>query len=586
MILSGRRLHPGLPSLVVTTLACLPIFAQTPCDSTPAYTPCEFVFDLSAADLAAHPNPYTSVKLEAEFRSPHFHTYLMPAYWDGGRKMILRFTPTEAGQWLYRFSGNLSAANGKEGSFNASASDAQGFIQPANIHHWATENKKPHLWMGYIDDRFAFQNAAEFEQQLSLAAANKFTHFRGSILGNPADRAQVYLGKDKPNSAYFDELDKRVLAIHKRGLVADLILASDPDYLTNLFSDWQDRELFVRYIVARYAPMNVTWQGVEAFEEAPNSRALLKEVGTALKKIDPYQHPRSTNSKFTSAPLFSDGWMNFIIEATTDDVIGSVEHQFYQTPFVGVTDAKHLWNATMDGEYPEMRGGDTATVGKYWFDFISDTRYWELEPYFDIDGGRAVALEDVEYVGYIEHPGPPIELSVENHGYDVMWFNPATGESVAQKKYKGEHYTGEAPDKSKPWVLLVAREGRVESMNKSYYFDSREVPLVQEIESNPQKVPYQVAEPGGDAITAGKPVQFAAKLTRATRATRSMMYLWTAEVPTEGQGFRVIGTGSPGNFVVPPSIARSFPAVLTVHLTALNANGKAYSSDRVFQLNK
>ena len=76
------------------------------------------------------------------------------------------------------------------------------------------------------------------------------------------------------------------------------------------------------------------------------------------------------------------------------------------------------------------------------------------------------------------------------------------------------------------------------------------------------------------------------KLTRETRATRSMMYLWTGEVAADGRGFRVLGTGSPGTFVIPPSIAPNFPAVLSIHLTALNANGKAYAADRVFQLTK
>jgi hypothetical protein len=217
---------------------------------------------------------------------------------------------------------------------------------------------------------------------------------------------------------------------------------------------------------------------------------------------------------------------------------------------------------------------------------MSDTRHWELEPYFDVDGARAVALEDVEYVNYIERPGPPVEVSVEKHSYDVSWFNPANGEAIEQKKYKGEHFTGEAPDRSHPWVLMVAREGRKESMLKSYKFDSREVPLVQEIETNPQKVPYVIAEPSGNTLAVGKPVRFSAKLTRETRATRAMMFLWTAEVAADGQGFRVLGTGSPVTIAIPGSIALNYPAVLSVHLTALNANGKAYSVDRVFQLTK
>ena len=37
----------------------------------------------------------------------------------------------------------------------------------------------------------------------------------------------------------------------------------------------------MRYVVARYAPMNVTWQGVERFEEYADGRALLKEIGPA-----------------------------------------------------------------------------------------------------------------------------------------------------------------------------------------------------------------------------------------------------------------------------------------------------------------
>ena len=311
---------------------------------------------------------------------------------------------------------------------------------------------------------------------------------------------------------------------------------------------------------------------------------MLKEIGGTLDKLDPYNHPRSSNAKVTSSPLLADGWMDFVIEASPDDAIGSVEHQLYQVPFVGITDAQHLWNATMNGEYPEFRGANAA-VCKHWFNFMADTRHWELEPYFDIDGARAIALEDTEYANYMEHPGPPIELSVEKHGYDVNWFDPASGEYTAKKKYHGEHYTGQPPDTNHPWVLQVSREGHKEGMLKSYKFESRYVP-VQEIEIRPEKLPFVIADPAGDTLQAGKPAKFSAKITKSTRATRSMTYLWTGEVAADGRGFRVLGTGSPGTFVVPESIASNFPAVLSVHLTVLNANGKAYAADHVYQLNK
>jgi hypothetical protein len=542
-------------------------------------------FELSAADTAVRLNPYLNFVLQVEFRSPRFKTYLMPAFWDGSRnKMIVRFTPTEAGQWLYKVTSNVSAFDGLEGMFNAAPSDSPGFVNVANVHHWATDNKKAHLWMGYIADRFAFSSAPEFDQQLNQAAQNKFTHLRGSILGNAQDRALVYLGPDRPNPAFFEELDRRVAEIHKRGITTDLMLASDPDCITALFPDWQARERFIRYVVARYAAFNITWQGLGEFEDYTDGRSLLKELGLSLKKFDPYQHPRSSNAIITSSALLADGWMDYVIEGSQGDTVGSVEHQFYPVPFVGVTDAQHLWNSSMDGEYPEFRG-DNPNVAKYWFEFMADTRHWELEPYFDVDGTRAVALDEVEYVNYLEHPGPPVEVSVVKHGYDVQWLNPVTGESVEEKKYSGEHFTGEAPDKSHPWVLYIAREGHKESMLKSYKFESRPVP-VQEIETDLKKIPFEIAGPPGNMLVAGVPTQFSAKLTRESRATRAMMFLWTCEVVADGRGFRVLGTGSQGTFVVPASVAANFPAVLSVHLTALNALGKAYVTDRVYQLEK
>ena len=573
------------PPLLLLCCSALSALAQTPCEGTPAYSPCEIPFELSAADSAVRLNPYVNFLLQVEFRSPRFKTYLMPAFWDGSRnKMIVRFTPTEAGQWIYKVTSNVSAFDGKQGMFNAAASDSPGFVNVANVHHWATDNKKAHLWMGFIADRFSFAGATEFDQQLNAAAQNKFNHIRGSVLGNVKDRALVYLGPDRPNPAYFDELDRRIAEIHKRGITTDVMLASDPDCITALFPDWQARERFVRYVVARYAAFNITWQGVEEFEDYADGRALLKELGLDLKKVDPYQHPRSSSARVTSSPLLADGWMDYVIEGSQDDAVGSVEHQFYPVPFVAVTDAQHLWNATMDGEYPEFRG-DGLNVAKYWVDFMAETRHWELEPYFDVDGTRAVALEDVEYVNYIEHPGPPVEVKVEKHGYDIQWLNPATGESLEQKKYSGEHFTGQAPDASHPWVLYISREGHKESMLKSYKFESRPVP-VQEIETDLKKIPFEIVAPPGNMLIAAVPTQFSVKLTRETRATRSMMFLWSGEVVADGRAFRVLGTGSPGMFVVPASIAADFPAVLSVHVTALNANGKAYTLDRVYQLNK
>jgi hypothetical protein len=606
-----------LPLLLVLAV---PLAGETPCQTTPAYSPCEMVFELAAVDAAAHPNPYSSVQLQAEFRSPRHRTFLMPAYWDGGRRMVIRFAPTEAGDWDYRLTSNVAAFNGTTGRFAAAESGSPGFIKAANGRHWATtEDNKPHLWMGDTCYRFGFIERALFDQLVEARARQKFNHLRGLLIGGKEDTAKIFAHPDQPDVAHFRELDQRILAMNRKGLAADLVLAGDENHLADLFPSWQQRERYIRFVVARYAAMNVTWQGVQEFEEYRDGRALLKEIGLLIKKYDPYNHPRSTHATATSAPLAGDGWMDYIVYQTSDDQIGAVEHQLHTVPQVNAEFAyedsgagkshphhvagdefrRRLWNSAMNGQYPTF--GNTGTYGgrkfnveaKYlespgaramtaWYDFFARTRHWDLEPYFDVDGGRALALEGVEYIVYVEKPGP-VEVLVERHGYNVAWFNPATGESIKQKDFKGERFTGEPPSKTQDWVLHISREGRKEGMLRSYKFESRPLP-VQEVELNPQKVPYEVAEPAGDTISIAAPPKFAVKIKRETRATRAMMYLWTGEVVAGGQGFRVVGTGKEGTLKIPQGLAKNFPAVLNLHVAALNANGKAYAIDKVYTL--
>ncbi len=558
--------------------------AQTGCSNTPAYSPCEFTFELTAAEAAAHPDPYRDVDIQAEFRSPRFKIFLLPAVWDGANRLILRFTPTESGEWVYRITSNIKRLDSQEGTFTAAASDAPGFIRSANVHHWQWENKQPHLWIGDIADRLGMISAADADAKVAETVRNKFTHLRVSILGGKNDRARVF-ANGRPKPEYFDELSKRLKAVNAKGIITDLVIADTPDDITALLPDTRDRERFVRFLAGQFAPLNMTWQGVNEFEEFRDSRKLLKELGLALKKMDPYNHPRSTNAKVTSSPLLGDGWMTFIIErnlAPGDDETAQIEHQLYPVPFVGVTTAKRLWDATIDGQYPVFEGKEQFEAG-HWYDFVSDSRHWELEPFYDLDGGRSIGLNGVEYIVYVDHPGPPVEVEVEHHGYDIAWLNPATGDTTEMKKYKGEHYTGQPPDNSHPWVLRISREGKKESMLKSYKFESEPL-LMQEVETNPDKVIFEITGPTEDPIPAAKPVRYTSKLKKQSRATRSVFYLWTGEVVAEEQGFRVFGNGPQGELRVPESLAREYPAVLSLRVFGLNANGKVYEADKAFQV--
>jgi len=602
-------------------LVAFAAFAQEPCPPTPTYSPCNITFELTPEEAAPHANPYLSVELYAEIRSPRHKTFLMPAFWDGGRGFVIRVTPTDPGAWDYRLTSNIARFSGKAGQFTATDSGSPGFIRPANVHHWSyTEVLKPHLWMGDTCYLFATIDRAVFDQIVGARAGQKFNHIRGLVLGSHDEARRAFPSPDQPNPDHFRELDERVLAMNRKGIIADLILAGDRNQMAELFPTWQHRERYLRYLVARYSAMNITWQLVQEFEEYRNPRALLKEAGDVLKKMDPYQHPRTAHTVATSAPLLGDGWMDHILFQSSDDQLGAIESQLYAVPRINSefayedsgggrthphhvdadTFRKRLWNAAMNGQYPTfgntgVYGGRTTPVDPkflespgarlmtQWFDFFSRTRYWELEPFFEVDGGRALALTGLEYIVYVEKPGP-IELVTEKHSYQVYWFNPRSGELQKQKNdYKAERFTGEPPDQTGDWVLHLSRDGRKEGMLRSYKFESRPN-LMQEVEQNPQRVPFEIVEPAAETLAAGQPVAFVVKLKRETRATRSMMYLWTGEATADGYGYRVLGTGAQGKFQIPPSTAERYPAVLNLRVTALNANGKAYAADRVYKL--
>jgi hypothetical protein len=574
-------------------LALAPLaLAQSPCNNTPAYSVCEIAFD-----VPAQPSPYTSVDLRVEFRSPRRRTYALPAFWDGGGHMVVRFAPTEPGAWDYLVTSNVAALNDKTGAFTAAASEAKGFLQRANVHHWMWSEKsstglyQPHLWLGTTELLFASLDDAAFRALADSRAAEKFTHFRGLVL---AGSFGSQFASGAPNLNFFRRLDARVRYLNEKGLVADLILAGGAGTLTKLLPTPDDRRRFVRFLAARYAAFNVTWQGVDQFEDYPDGRAILKEIGTALKEFDPYQHPRTTGARVTSSVLLDDGWMDFALESTPDTNVAAIEHQIYGVPLVNVAavqeDAaafrRRLWNSLMDGQYPGIASAPDAAHAKavtVWSEILDDTRYWELEPYFDVDGGRAVALEDTEYLVYIERPGP-LELQVEKHSYDVLWIDPATGETTRGKKFNGDHFTGAPPDNSHDWVLRVVREGRVAGMNKSYKFESREI-VLQEVEANSAKVPFAIEQPK-TALSISKPLPYEAKITRASRASRTMRYLWMGEVAADHQGYRVLATGAKGDMKPPADIARSFPATMHLRLYGMNANGKVYELDSALDINQ
>src|SRR5579871_4398492 len=116
---------------ILLSLAILPAaaLAQTSCQPTPIFSTCEIAFDLAGPDVAAHPAPYRDMELRVEFRSPRSRTFAIPAFWDGGTTLRIRFTPNEAGKWTGHVTSNVASWNDKQLEVTATESSAPGFVE-------------------------------------------------------------------------------------------------------------------------------------------------------------------------------------------------------------------------------------------------------------------------------------------------------------------------------------------------------------------------------------------------------------------------------------------------------------------------
>jgi hypothetical protein len=554
--------------------------------------PCELTFDWRDAEVPASTSPYKDDLIAVEFRSPRHTTYLMRAFWDGAHNLRVRFSPTEAGTWTYHVTSSIKRYDDHETTFEVAESALPGFVAVANVRHWWTTNKQPHLWLAASAPFLQIDEAA-WESWLDARKHDGFTHVRGTLLTSAAT-AKPLTNDGEPNFAYFATLDARTLAADSRGFTLDLILADASFLHSGALATWSQRDTLIRYLIARYGGLNVTWQGIEHFEDVTDSRALLKDFGSILQKYDSFQHPRSTDARVSSSPLTADGWMNYLVEASPRPDFGAVEHQFTAEPEIHVISAtdpepfRHeLWTATTNGEYPSvsyeaLRNEANRKAIRTWLSIISDTRHWEFEPYFDVDGARAVGLEEIGYIAYAERPGI-VEINLEKHKYNPRWVNPSNGEETPLKDQRTAIYSRQTPDNSNDWILDCEREGHRENMLRSVRFESIDAPI-QEIETDSAKVPFDLTGPPGDSINPAIPTPFAVKLTRTVRATRRMQYIWWGEIVGNSEGPRLLGLGSNGTFRLSDIFPPAASGELAIRIEAINANGKAYEVNRVYRL--
>ncbi len=578
------------------------------CGSVPVYSPCEIRIEIPAEEASEGSNPFTSVTLRAEFRSPKGgRTKVMAAFWDGGRDFTIRFSPDYEGRWDFRIISNIQALDRTTGSFQAVAAETPGFIEVFNSRYFKyPATNTPHYWMG---DTVLGLGSMPWEGFRALAdrrVEQGFTHMRTSVLGEPGGSAEAFRGPEEPTVEHFRELDRRVAYLHDLGMVTDLVLANSGEELERLFPRRRYRDRFVQYVCARYAAYSVTWQMLLEWESHDSGARLAADLASSVTKHDPYSHPKSTGATVTSAPLSEDGWQDYITQNRVEPSLASIEYELRRAPFVNTgvgagADAagtrRQAWTAATRGQYVTLAGSEgspdspAAEALTHLEQFFAQSRYFDLQPHYRVVGGSGLALQRVpyrqekpvgiEYIIYAERPGL-IELVMPKHEYSVSWYNPADGAWFDQKKkFKGDRYRSQTPDDRHDWVLYLRREGKKQDYNKSFILESK-TPQFREVEHSAAEVPFEIQFPEGNEIQSGREHEFNATLTKNTIAAKRMLWLWTGEVAGSGRGSRVLGTTQSGRFPVPDRLASRYPATLSVRVTGLDGAGRLFEAFRPY----
>ena len=511
-----RHSTPGAPCRSRLAGLWLLVLTATVGTAAAADVPVYGVFELTLTATGSYADPYAQMPgdntspgfVVGTFTGPSAQTITIDGFWDGGSTWKLRMAPTEAGTWTYSTSSADPGLDGQKGSFTAVASGSRGFIgtDPGRPHLFVWSDGSPfpmrptsmnvhaakkggglYGYGGWFDD-------GTFQQMVDARAAQGFTAMNwGMILTKWGIRngtqenegGQPFANMDLANPlnpAYFQAADDRVVYALSRGLIPQFGVVW-PDTLPSGWTTERGKRLW-RYVIARYAAYNVTWnlfgEGMEW-----GSDAVLEDWGDLTERHDPYGHPTSVHTTNRTG-VQGASWVDYIIIQDYDRPDLSVADAWgFDKPVIqaeyggydqcddpvyctATEDERRIlaWKIRMRGGFPvyESWGTDLDTPDSRMYAYLHsffDTVPWtRLEPRQDlVDRGLCLASPGESYLVHLENGGSvALDLSASTARYQVSWHSPGDGSQIDQPAVDGGNtITFIAPDNG-DWVLRLSAD--------------------------------------------------------------------------------------------------------------------------------
>jgi len=484
------------------------------------------MFELTLVNPRTYANPFTEVTLDATVIAPSGRDMRVPGFYDGENVWRLRLMPDETGRWRYeaRFS---DGSRGAVGAFECVPGKIRG---PLRVH------RKNPLWFEHADGTPFYLRGFHLwwldaldeptlGKTLDFLHAQKFNAVVGPHLSDAGPPGRLPWERNSAGNPDFSRLNLTLW----RNLDRSLKAMKDREMVLIPFSifggtngvpkipTWQERDLFLRYWVARWGGFwNATFQPTSEWEEGFPEGDILR-IGSRLHELDGGRHLVSVHSlKASSEGVQRAEWFAY---HTVQDKLSEWEpmkftwfvqlhrrvrkpilaHEclwegnFYQKEAGLDVDnlRKAAWAIALCGgqinyadEVVERgrwmrrenwdkgktfseRGMALEPRGEFYpplktlGDFLQSLPFWRMTPHPELSStGVCLAEAGREYVIYAPTGGKiTVDLPHATVSLTARWFNPRAGEFLKPFSVAGggrQEFL--APDRS-DWTLHILNAG-------------------------------------------------------------------------------------------------------------------------------